>query len=195
MLPERDRQTLFEAGIEDPESVEIAAAQFVREHPLYAPVMMNGALIEHEEDYLRSSGAVGVDEPDQKSIIRNITLVASEYATMVASAYSQKAVAKQLGVSTSRIRQKIRDGSLYAISGSGGRVCPRWQFYESGTLPGIEYVLAAISKEAHPVAVQRLFLNVSPDLESPALGTVVSPRDWLITGHSPDNVIVLAQAL
>lgn len=195
MLQERDRQTLFDAGIIDPESIEIAAAQFVREHPIYAPVVMKGALMEQEEDYLRNGGAVGMDEPNQKSVTRNIIQIASEYATMVISAYSQKEAAEQLGVSTSRIRQKISEGSLYAINRAGGRVCPQWQFVEKRTLPELESVLAAISIDAHPVAIQRFFLNVSPDLESPVLDTQMSPRDWLITGHAPGDVILLAQAL
>ena len=195
MLPETDRQALRDAGIDDLEALEVAAAQFVREHPLYPTPVMLGALTAPEEDYLREGGAVGVDQPDLNSIARNITRVAGEYAAMVAAADSQKAAAERLGVSTSRIRQKIREGSLYAINGAGGRVCPRWQFHDGSTLPGLERVLAAISKDAHPVAVQRFFLTVSPDLESPTLGTPLSPRDWLATGHPVENVVLLAQAL
>ena len=195
MLPEADRQALREAGIDDPEALEIAAARFIREHPLYPTPAMHGALTAPEEDYLREGGAVGVDHPDPDSIARNVVQVTGEYAAMVAAAYSQKATAQRLGVSTSRIRQKIREGSLYAIHGADGRVCPRWQFHGANTLPGLEAVLAALSEDAHPVAVQRFFLTVSPDLESPTLGVPLSPRDWLATGHPPDQVVLLARDL
>ncbi|MFK5950195.1 MAG: hypothetical protein QM500_15630 [Methylococcales bacterium] len=195
MLPETDRQVLLSAGIENPESVEKAAAQFIREHPVYSPVVMKGALLEHEEHYLRAAGAVGVDEPNPRSMSKNITLVASEYAIMVTSAYSQKEVAKRLKVSTSRVRQKIAEGSLYAITGTNGRVCPKWQFCDEGALPNLEIVLSSISKDVHPVSVQRFFLTISPDLESSMLETVLSPRDWLVTGHPPNEVLLLASAL
>ena len=156
---------------------------------------MYGVLTAPEEYFLRQSGVLDIDQPNPDSIVLNITRVANEYTAMVVAADSQKAAVNRLGVSTGRIRQKIREGSLYAINGPGGRVCPRWQFHDNCVLPGLVPVLAAIGEEAHPVAVQRFFLTVSPDLESPALGSALSPREWLVTGHAPEPVIDLARAL
>lgn len=195
MLPEKDLRTLQEAGIKDIESLASAAAAFLREHPIHTVAPMPNALGEQEEDFLRQGGAVGVGQYDKASAAQNITVIAGEYAQMVSTAYSQKEVAYRLAVSTSRVRQRIDGGSLFSLDGLGGRVCPRWQFADGGTLPGLEQVLAAISKGAHPVAVQRFFLTETTDLESDTLKRSVCPRDWLLTGHSPEAVVLLAAEL
>lgn len=119
-----------------------------------------------------------------------MAVIAGEFAQMVTTALSQKEVAELLGVSTSRIRQKLEAGELYAVRTTGGRVCPRFQFGPGGTLPGLESVLRALRPEAHPVAVQRFFMEVHPDLESEALNRALSPHEWLLTGHSPEALVV-----
>ena len=195
MLAEKDLRTLQEAGITNIETLASAAAAFLRAHPIYTVQPMPNALSEQEEAFLLQGGADGVGAYNKCSTAENITTIAGEYAQMVATAYSQQEVAKRLGVSTSRIRQRLDNGSLFAVDGPAGRVCPKFQFAEGSTIPGLEAVLGVMSKEAHPVAVQRFFLTVSPDLESETLGWAVSPRDWLLTGHSPDPVILLAREL
>lgn len=100
-----------------------------------------------------------------------------------------------LCVTPGRIRQRIDERSLYAVASHKGRVCPLWQFYEGKTLPGLEQVLKAISPAAHPIAVLNFFMNPNPDLESPILDAQLSPRDWLISGHSADEVVILGREL
>lgn len=195
MLTEKDLRTLQEAGINDLETLASAAAAFLREHPIYTVQPMPNALSEQEEAFLRQGGAAGVGGYNKRSAVENVTIIAGEYAQMVATSYSQQEVAKRLGVSTSRIRQRLDNGSLYAIDGPAGRVCPQFQFADDGTLPGLETALGVMNKEAHPVAVQRFFLTVSPDLESDTLGRALSPRNWLLTGHSPEPVKLLAMEL
>jgi hypothetical protein len=195
MLAEQDIRTLHAAGIDDIESLAAAAAAFLREHPIYSIIPMPNALSDQEEAFLRQGGAAGVGRYDASSATRNVTSLAAEYAQMVSTAYTQKEVAERLGVSTSRVRQRIDGGSLYSIPGPGGRVCPRWQFSDSATLPGLEQVLATINIDAHPVAVQRFFLTETADLESDSLMRALSPRDWLLTGHPAEAVALLARDL
>ena len=195
MLADRDVVTLRKAGIVDIETLASAAAAFLRKHPIYTSKPMLNALSEQEEAFLRQGGAAGLSDYDPSSATRNITVIAAEYAQMVSSADTQKQVAQRLGVSTGRVRQRLDSGSLYAIDGPSGRVCPQWQFVDSGTLPGLERVLPSISEKAHPVAVQRFFLKENPDLESNIQGQAISPRDWLLTGHSPETVVLLAREL
>ena len=192
MITESDRSVLAEAGITNIESLATAAAAFLRAHPIYAAEPVTNALSQQEEAFLRQGGAVGVGAYNAHQAARNVAVIAGEFAQMVATALSQKAVAALLGVSTSRIRQKLESGMLYAVPGPGGRVCPRFQFGQAGTLPGLEGVLREISPEAHPVAIQRFFLTVHPDLESEELGRALSPREWLLTGHPSGPVIELA---
>ena len=195
MITKSDRNTLAEAGITDIESLAATAAAFLRAHPIYPAEPVTNALSPQEEDFLRLGGAVGVGTYNAHQAARNVAVIAGEFAQMVATALSQKAVAALLGVSTSRIRQKLESGMLYAVQGPGGRVCPRFQFGQSGTLPGLEGVLRAISPQAHPVAIQRFFLSEHPDLESEELGRALSPRDWLLSGHPNEPVIELASEI
>ncbi len=195
MLAEIDQMTLREAGINDPDRVLAAAAAFLREHPIYRVLAVGNALSVEEETFLSAGGASGVGRDNSQAKATNVAVIAGEYAEMEATAYSQQEVAKLLAVSTSRVRQRLDNGSLYSISGVAGRVCPRFQFLDDRTLPGLETVLAALSDSAHPVAVQRFFLSVQRDLESGELGTILSPREWLMTGHDPEAVAILARDL
>ena len=193
MLTEADRTTLAEAGITNIDRLASAAAAFLRAHPIYEVPPVTNALSETEESFLRDAGARGVGAWSDDSAADNVAVIAGEFAQMVTTALSQKEVAELLGVSTSRIRQKLEAGELYAVRTTGGRVCPRFQFGPGGTLPGLESVLRALHTEAHPVAVQRFFMDVHPDLESETLNRALSPHEWLLTGHSPETLVVLAR--
>ena len=200
MPEENDLQTLQEAGISNVGVLVAAAAAFLREHPLDPAPPVTNALSVQEESFLAKSGAYGWKGGWKGSTATdaaaNVAVVAGEYSQMLATALNQREVAKRLEVGTSRIRQRLGDGSLYSLPCRGGKVCPRFQFAEiGGTLPGLEQVLAALSPDAHPVAVQRFFLTVSEDLESPEMARPLSPREWLLAGHSPEPVKLLAMEL
>ena len=195
LLAKQDIDTLHKAGIKDINSVVAAAAAFLRSYPIYASPPVSNVLSEQEKTFLEQGGAVGVGKDNLKYTTKNVITIAGEFAQMVSTAFTQGETASILGVSASRVRQRIGNGTLYVIRSDNRRVCPRFQFNNNKTLPGIEPVLSSISQNAHPVAVQRFFLSISPDLESSELGTTLSPRDWLMTGHSPDPVILIAQEL
>lgn len=191
MLTEADRSTLAKAGIIDTDRLVSAAAAFLREHPIYETTPVTNALSEAEEAYLISGGARGVGAYSETAGAENAAVVAGEYAQMVATALSQKEVADLLGVSTSRIRQKLEAGDLFALRTPVGRVCPRFQFSATGALPGLEVVVRTLRPQAHPVAVQRFFLTESADLESETLKRTLSPREWLLTGHPVEAIVEL----
>ncbi|MEE9396257.1 MAG: hypothetical protein V3V31_04515 [Methylococcales bacterium] len=196
---DQDLHTLKQVGVENWEELVSAAAYFVRHQPLYRVKVSPHALTSQEEAFLRRAGASGVgDDYDANAIEEKLREAAVEYGQMVASAYSQKGAAECIGVTPSRVRQRIDQRTLYAIDTPHGRVCPKWQFTEEGaTLPGIDAVLPLISVNAHPVAVQRFFLTPQVDLEDDVDSEVVqfSPVRWLETGHSPKEVMLLARAL
>ena len=192
MLTEADRTALAEAGITNIDRLASAAAAFLRAHPIYEAQPVLNALSEAEEAFLRGAGARGVGTWSDDSAADNVAVIAGEFAQMVTTALGQKDVAALLGVGTSRVRQKLEAGELYALRTTGGRVCPRFQFGPNGALPGLEAVLRALRPEAHPVAVQRFFMDVHPDLESETLNRVLSPYEWLLTGHPPEAVVALA---
>jgi hypothetical protein len=195
MLAEKDKKILKEAGITDLDELARAAAAFLRTHPLLRIKLPPNGLSAQEVAFLNAGGAVGAGSFNQKKFNDNIATIAAEYAQMVATSLTLREAAELLSVSPSRVRQRIDDGSLYAIEGPSGRVCPKFQFSDKGTLPGLEQVLSAIDKQAHPVAVQRFFLTPSQDLEPKNLNQSLTPREWLISGYPSEAVVVLAQDL
>ena len=192
MLSEADRTTLAKAGITSVDHLASAAAAFLRAHPVYEASPVTNALSETEEDFLRSAGAHGVGSWSNEAAAGNVAIIAGEFAQLVTTALTLKEVAALLGVSPSRIRQKLEARELFALHTANGRVCPRFQFGAGGALPGLEAVLRALRPEVHPVAVQRFFMNVHPDLESETLNRALSPHEWLLTGHSPAPAAALA---
>lgn len=193
-LTERDRRTLEDAHIDENEVLREVAALIRRDQDIFLPHITSDALPNDERHFLRRGGAeLEGPRPDQVRS-RNLSLT-SEYAKMATQAYTLNEVANLLDESLSKIQQHIEARTLYTVIGHRGCVCPRWQFHDQTTLPGLELVLKAISPEAHPIAVQRFFLTVCPDLESPIFDIALSPRDWLISGHQVNEVVILTGEL
>ncbi len=185
----------LEMGIEGgTTAVAKAAATFIRLHPLYNTPPSSNDLSDTEVKLLREGGFPEIT--DSISLSDNLTIIAGEVGVMIASALSQMKAANLLSVDESRIRQRIGNGTLYAMAGDNNKkVLPRFQFTKTGTLPGLGKVLPAINNDVHPIAIQRFFLTPSEDLYSKELNTILSPRDWLITRYSPEPVILIAADL
>ena len=193
MLTAQDIEILRDAGIDNPDTLVAATAAFLRLHPVHVVGAVENGLSEEEELMLARHGAQGLQGSLTAQCIRkNTTTIAGEYAQLVSTAFSQKATAEHLAVSASRVRQRIDRGSLYALESKHGRVCPRFQFNDASTLPGLEKVLKIIGEDAHPVLVQRFFLVANTDLVSEVTGQTLSPRDWLLAGHDVEVVCRLA---
>ena len=192
----RNAEDIFrELGIEGgAEAVTQAAATFIQLHPLYTVPPSAQDLSEHELKVLEEGGFPKL--PAEISLGDNIAIVAGEIGVLIASALSQAQAAHLLGVDPSRIRQRISQGSLYAITDENNvKVLPRFQFTDKGALPGLDKILPVIHKEAHPIAVQRFFLTPNADLFSEELQANLSPRDWLMTGHQSEPIVKMAADL
>jgi len=175
-------------------AVTNAAATFIRRHPLTTFPPSSQDLSENDIKLLEEGGFPKA--PNDISLSDNIAIIAGEVGVMIASALSQSQAAQLLGVNQSRIRQRISQTTLYAITGNNRtKVLPSFQFTEKGALPGLEKVLPAINKEAHPVVIQRFFVTASVDLYSDELKINLSPRDWLISEHSPKLIVRMAADL
>ncbi len=196
---EQDLDTLKQVGVPNIEALASAAADYVRHQPLFRVKMAKNALTPQEQGFLRRAGASGVGEDYELEIInQKLREAAVEYGNLIASAYSQSNVAKNLGVSTSRIRQKTDNQTLYVIETPKGRVYPAWQFSEDGSsLPGLEAILPSLQDDAHPIGVQRFFTSPQTDLEADIDGQTIifSPVEWLKTGHSVKEVKFLVENL
>jgi DNA-binding CsgD family transcriptional regulator len=121
-----------------------------------------------------------------------------EYLRLKNTSLDGQQVAKKLKVSQARVRQRALPGNagLYSYrTPSGERRFPLWQFHDSTIIPYLRELLKALNPDLHPVTVQRFMTTEHPDLESPTLHDCLSPRDWLITGHQHEDVLVLARDL
>src|ERR1700730_4181512 len=115
----------------------------------------------------------------------------ADYMALIETSLTTTQAANYLKVDVSRIRQRLRERSLFGIEYDGERRLPRFQFERYLVLPGLREVLAALPEALNPVDVAEWFLSPNPDLE---LGTgAVSPREWLLRGESVDAVVALAR--
>jgi hypothetical protein len=118
-----------------------------------------------------------------------------ELDLLVRSSLTIEDAARALGVSTSRIRQRLspKHPTLYGIKEDRGWRIPRFQFEPKGKLVrGLDAVLPQVRRDAHPVVVRDWFTTPHQDLVVGDDETCVTPRAWLSSGRSAETVAELA---
>jgi len=120
---------------------------------------------------------------------------AARYAALRAAALTEPEAAALLGVSESRVRQRIGERTLYAVRAGRERRLPRFQFSEDGLVPNVGEVLREVPEDAHPLAVEGWFVGPDPDLILEGEDASLSPRDWLLSGGSAEVLRPLAREL
>lgn len=108
----------------------------------------------------------------------------SRHALMVASAVPIASAAQRMGVDPSRLRQRIKEGTLLAVRRPRGRgwLIPAFQLTEDGEVPHLARVLAAAQRHLSPLTVACAFEIPDEELDD------MSPRDWLVSGGDPAPV-------
>jgi hypothetical protein len=133
------------------------------------------------------STAPWVGDANQDPLVVSIT----GYMALLDTSFTTSEAADLLKVDVSRIRQRLRERSLFGVEYDGERRLPRFQFEQHLVLPGLREVLAALPEALNPLDVAEWFLSPNPDLE---LGTgALSPREWLLRGEAVDAVVALAR--
>jgi hypothetical protein len=122
-----------------------------------------------------------------------LTQSTMDYMALLETSYTTSEAANYLQVDASRIRQRLRERSLYGIDYDGEKRLPRFQFERKRVVPGIREVLAALPKELNPLDVAQWFLLPNPDLEIDSQEMPLSPREWLLKGQPVQPVVKLAQ--
>jgi hypothetical protein len=148
------------------------------------------ALTAGEADALQSVGlstakwtGAAASDPLMRSI--------GDYMALLETSLTTAEAARYLKVDVSRIRQRLRERSLFGIDYDGERRLPRFQFERKQVLPGLREVISALPEGQNPLDVAEWFLTPNPDLEFE--NGALSPRDWLLKGESVDVVVQLAQ--
>ncbi len=150
---------------------------------------------EFTEDEARILAQGGLDLSPGRAGEPDVQLrTAARYAAMLLEARSAAEVARDLGVTPSRVRQRALERTLYGLRDDGEWRFPSWQFDASGVLiRGLSAVFPLIPRSLHPIAVHRFLSEPSPDLE--LNDEPVSPLAWLASGGSPEPVAAIAEML
>lgn len=166
----------------------VAVESLLREGTASAPALSGKeAAVLDEAGLTEKARGVGADAVGTARIELEVLLLRS---------LPLEAAAKLLGVSPSRLRQRLGARTLYGIKEKSGWRLPRFQFGSNRRLVrGIEEVLPHVRVDAHPVAVARWFAAPHQDLVLGAQEQPVSPLQWLSAGHPPRTVAALAEEL
>ena len=116
----------------------------------------------------------------------------TDYMALLETSYSTSQAARYLKVDASRVRQRLRENSLFGIDYDGEKRLPRFQFERKHVVPGIRDVIAALPGDLNPLDVAEWFLSPNPDLETDTQEMPLSPRQWLLKGHAVEAVVQLA---
>jgi hypothetical protein len=117
----------------------------------------------------------------------------ADYMALLETSYTTSEAARYLGVDGSRIRQRLREHSLFGIDYDGEKRLPRFQFERKRVIPGLRDIISALPKDLNPLDVAEWFLSPNPDLEMGANDEPKSPREWLLKGEPVEAVVALAR--
>ena len=127
--------------------------------------------------------SVDLDEwPDDKDPMLDY---AKEFAAILATSLTPAVLARTLGITPVRVRQMIRERSLYALRIEGRLHVPVYQLAGQTLVPNIGRVNQAIA-DLDPVSVQRWITTADPDLED------MTPLNWLKAGRKINAVLKVA---
>jgi len=134
---------------------------------------------------------VGAERPDPVVVTRAL------FVAILADSDTPEVVAARLARDISRIRQRVRERTLWALAADSGVRLPRVQFDDDGSeIAGMGSVLRALPGDLHPVSVFRWLTTPIADLTALGEGDEpLSPRDWLRSGGSPHSAIEVARDL
>lgn len=139
-------------------------------------------------DYLAANGGIGSTANGGKKASERAV---NAWARLVSTSRSVDRVAEVLNVDASRVRHRISESGLYAITVGNRRYLPEWQFSGDSVIPGVRQILAVLPKDVHPLELQGWI--TTPTEELGLDDEALSPREWLIAGGSVQAVVDLAR--
>jgi hypothetical protein len=119
----------------------------------------------------------------------------AQYMALLEESLSATEAAKLLRVDASRMRQRLRERSLFGIEYEGSWRLPRFQFERRLLIPGLAQVLKSLPPDLFPLDLVDWFLLPDPDLQLDSDAAAMSPREWLVSGRPIKAVVTLARNL
>jgi len=118
---------------------------------------------------------------------------AARYQHILSTSLTTQRAGKKLGVNASRVRQRLlaMPPELYGIRRGNEWLLPAFQFGTKGLVPNIQRVIARLSPDIDPVAVDGWFRRANIDLVHD--GQSLSPLEWLSQGLQFEPVANLAE--
>jgi hypothetical protein len=163
--------------------------------PPYPAIDARSALPAEELDFFHRAGI----SPDQLAplpaeLVPPEARTASKLAGILATALSIPDAAARLGVDPSTLRHRLAVPTVYAVRANGTLRLPLFQFTDAidAVIHGFADLAPALA-DLHPVDVFNWFTQQHVDLE--VEDRQVSPREWLLSGGSPDRLIALLDEL
>lgn len=129
----------------------------------------------------------GVDVDARPGETDPVLRYATEFAAILATSLTPAAVARLLGLTPVRVRQLVRQRTLYAIRVDGRWHVPIFQFDGSALIPNIGQVTERLA-ELDPVSVMRWYTTADPELEDNS-GNLMTPLEWLKSGRNARTLI------
>jgi excisionase family DNA binding protein len=103
--------------------------------------------------------------------------------------------AELMGVSASRVRHRLGDGSIYAYPSTGrgvARRIPDWQFHAHRPIPHLASVLAELPDNYRPTEIRDFVFRA--DVDDPSRDSTIPLLEWLRDGGDPEPARELAAA-
>jgi hypothetical protein len=119
----------------------------------------------------------------------------AQYMALLEESLSTAEAAKLLRVDVTRVRQRLRERSLYGLEYEGTWRLPRFQFERRLVIPGLVQVLRALPPDLFPLDVVDWFLLPEPELQLESDVAPLSPRAWLLSGRPIEAIVKLAHDL
>lgn len=145
-----------------------------------------------EIDYLEQHGGV---TDDREALVRSRVAAAVREDTVERESMTVEQAAELMQISASRVRHRIKEGSVYAYPSSGrgvGRRVPYWQFHGPEPVPHLAAVLNALPERFRSSDIRAFALNA--EVDDPDNGVTVRLLDWLRDGGDPEIASALAES-
>lgn len=145
-----------------------------------------------EIDYLEQHGGV---TDDREALVKSRVAAAVREDAVERESMTVELAAELMQISASRVRHRIREGSVYAYPSSGrgvGRQVPYWQFHGPEPVPHLAAVLNALPERFRPTDIRAFALNA--EVDDPDNGVTAPLLEWLRDGGDPEIARSLAES-